>query len=182
MDTQNSVVEHQIRPDDLMAELGIKKDAYYAYLKHLGLKAEKDSNGNAYLTEEQANAVRALRSHVQNTGKMDGFLNSNGELAIAEDGNLLNATPPAEQPKEQMDEQFEELIRAAAELKGQQLVMPQLVVRELAARMTYDDLPEDIKAKVQTVKETANPKYQPAKLATDLLDQWRTRQSQPQAA
>jgi predicted DNA-binding protein (UPF0278 family) len=116
---------------------------------------------------------------------MDGFLNSKGELAIAEEGNLLDANAATEQPHGQtnpMHDQFDDLIRAAAELKGQQMVMPELVIRELASRMTYEDLPEDIKAKVKTVKETANPKYQPAKLATDLLDQWRTRQSQPQAA
>ena len=49
MTDQNSAVEHQIRPNALMEELGIKKDAYYAYLKHLGFKAEKDSDGKAFL-------------------------------------------------------------------------------------------------------------------------------------
>ncbi|MDX2242284.1 MAG: hypothetical protein NW224_16490 [Leptolyngbyaceae cyanobacterium bins.302] len=182
MDSQNSVVEHQIRPDDLMAELGIKKDAYYAYLKYLGLKAEKDSNGNAFLTDEQANAVRALRSHVQITGKMDGFLNSRGGLAVADTPSLLDGSAAVEEPSPQLDDQLDDLIRAAAELKGQQLVMPQLVIRELANRMTYDDLPEDIKAKVETVREAASPKYQPAQLATDLLNRWRDRQSPVQAA
>jgi hypothetical protein len=174
MDSQNSVVEQQIRPDDLMSELGIKKDAYYAYLKYLNLKAEKDSNGNAYLTEEQANLVRALRSHVQETGKMEGFVNSNGELAIAEESSLLDATQTASDQVD-IDDQLDDLIRAAAELKGQQLVMPQLVVRELAARMTYDDLPTDIKAKVESVRESASPKFQPIHLAEKLLGQWRDR-------
>lgn len=181
MDSQNSVVEHQIRPDDLMGELGIKKDAYYAYLKYLGLKAEKDANGNAFLTDEEANAVRALRSHVQITGKMDGFLNRNGELAIAGGGSLLDGTAAAAEPDQQMDDQLDDLIRAAAELKGQQLVMPQLVIRELANRMTFDDLPEDIKVKVENVRETASPKYQPAQLASNLLSRWRERPGQTQA-
>jgi len=183
MDSQNSVVEQQIRPDDLMGELGIKKDAYYAYLKYLNLKAEKDLNGNAFLTEVQANLVRALRSHVQETGKMEGFLNSNGELAVSEGASLLDADIPMEEPGDRYgDDQLNDLIRAAAELKGQQLVMPQLVIRELAQRMTYEDLPEDIKAKVENVRESASPKYQPAQLATNLLNQWRDRQSQMQAA
>jgi hypothetical protein len=182
MDAQNSVVERQIRPEELMEELGIKKDAYYAYLKYLGIKAEKDLEGKAYLTDEQANAIRALRSHVQNTGKMEGFLNQNGELTIAGEHSLLDAAEPVQTQDNPMDEQFEELIRAAAELKGQQLVLPELVIRELASRMTYDDLPEDIQVKVATVRQSASPKYQPAQLANDLLSQWRTRRSQVQVA
>ncbi|MBW4523345.1 MAG: hypothetical protein KME16_27215 [Scytolyngbya sp. HA4215-MV1] len=182
MDTPNSVVERQIRPEELMEELGIKKDVYYAYLKYLGIKAEKDLEGKAYLTDEQANAIRALRSHVQNTGKMDGFLNQNGELTIAGEASLLNAAEQAQPQDNPMDEQFEELIRAAAELKGQQLVLPELVIRELASRMTYDDLPEDIQVKVANVRQSASPKYQPAQLANDLLSQWRNRRSQVQAA
>jgi hypothetical protein len=178
MDTPNSAVEHQIRPMDLMSELDIQKDAYYAYLKYLGLKAEKDSEGKAYLTNEQANAIRALRSHVKQTGKMDGFLNSNGELAVAGEGSLLDqAAAPQQEQANPMNAQLEELIRAAAELKGQQLVMPEMVIKELAARMTYDDLPEDIRAKVQTVRESASPKFQPAHLADQLLNQWRNRET-----
>ena len=84
MSQPNSVVESQIRPNDLMEELGIKKDAYYAYLKHLGIKAEKDSEGKAYLTEEQANGVRALRSHVKNGGKIEEFSINNLESSIVQ--------------------------------------------------------------------------------------------------
>ncbi len=91
MSDQNSEVVYQIRPDDLMTELGIKKDTYYNYLKYLGLKAEKDHDGKAYLTDEQANAMRAMRLHVETTGKMEGFVNSNGELAIANEASLADA-------------------------------------------------------------------------------------------
>ena len=185
MTEQNSVVEQQIRPEALMDEIGIKKDAYYAYLKHLGIKAEKDQEGKAYLTEAQANAVRALRSHVEQTGKMEGFVNSisnsNSELAIVSESSLLDqaAQTTTDPQGERLDDQFDDLIRAAAELKGQQLVLPQLVIRELANRMTYDDLPADVKAKVNSVREAASPKFQPAHLADSLLAQWR---SQNQAA
>ena len=70
MAAQNSTVEHQLRPDELMAELDIKKQAYYTYLKYLGIKADKDSKGKLYLTQAQANLVRELRSHVVGGGKM----------------------------------------------------------------------------------------------------------------
>ncbi len=40
-------------------------------------------------------------------------------------------------------------MRGAAELKARDLAMPNLVMRELADRMTEDDLPEDLKEKVE---------------------------------
>jgi len=59
MSEQNSM----IRPEELMEELGIKKDTYYGDLNYLKIKAAKDYNGKAYLTNEQANLVRELRSY-----------------------------------------------------------------------------------------------------------------------
>ena len=73
MTDQNSTVEQQIRPNVLQDQLGIKKDAYYAYLKHLGITAEKDLNGKAFLTEAQAKSIRLLREHVVAGGKIDEF-------------------------------------------------------------------------------------------------------------
>jgi hypothetical protein len=74
--TQNSALASTIRPDDLMSELGIKKDAYYKDLEYLQVKAEKDEEGKAYLTFEKAEQIRALRRHVENTGKREGFMNN----------------------------------------------------------------------------------------------------------
>ena len=68
MTDQKSTVEQQIRPNILQDQLGIKKDAYYSYLKHLGIKAEKDSDGKAFLTEGQANSIRLLSLHVVDGG------------------------------------------------------------------------------------------------------------------
>lgn len=178
MSDQNSAVEHQIRPEELMEELGIKKDAYYAYLKHLGIKSEKDSGGNAWLSQEQANLVRALRSHVKETGKMEGFTNSGG-LTIAK-GNLLDlpSQPGNQEGDRYGDEQVNDLIRAAANLKGQELVMPELIVRELANRMTVEDMPADIREKVEAVRESVVPKVQPAQVADQVLSQWREQRKQ----
>lgn len=182
MTDQNSATLDQIRPDDLMGELGIKKDAYYAYLKHLGIKASKDSEGKSYLKEEQANLVRALRSHVEKTGKIEGFPNSvESGLVWAEPADLLGdavaqATQHAGDDAECLD--LEDLIYAAAELKGHQLAMGDLVKLELANRLTYDDLPVEVKQKVDRVRDSANPKSQPAHLADQLLQRWRSQQAQ----
>ena len=74
--TQNSAPNNSIRPDELMEELGIKKDAYYKDLNYLDITPAKDSEGKVYLTIEQANEIRALRNHVKLTGKRNGFDNS----------------------------------------------------------------------------------------------------------
>ncbi len=184
MTDQNSATPDPIRPDDLMAELGIKKDAYYAYLKHLGIKASKDPEGKSYLTDEQANLVRALRSHVEKTGKIEGFPNTvESGLVWAEAPDLLaEAVQQATQNASAADGlDLEDLIYSAAELKGHQLAMGDLVKLELANRLTYDDLPEEVKQKVDRVREAANPKLQPAHLANQLLQQWRSQQAPAQA-
>lgn len=196
MSDQNSAVVYQIRPDDLMGELEIKKDAYYTYMKFLGLKAEKDHDGKAYLSEEQANLMRELRQHVTSTGKMDGFVNSNGEmvtaavaqasqdesslLAIAEESALDAPTAETLQEEPVQPGMEDELIRMAVDLKTQQLVMMPMVVQELASRMTYEDLPEDKQAQVDRVRAAAAPKFQPAEVAGNILERWRDRNQQQQ--
>ena len=173
MTDQNSEIDYQIRPDDLMEELGIKKDAYYAYIKFLDIKIEK-ADGKAYLSQEQADLMRSLRSHVLETGKMEGFVNSNGgELATVESANLTEQTIQTQEiPIGHSDDELNQLIRAAAELKGQRLAMPQMIVSALADRMTYEDLPDDVRAKVDAVKESTSPK-QPSQLAEQILNRWR---------
>ncbi|NJL51763.1 MAG: hypothetical protein HC930_05195 [Hydrococcus sp. SU_1_0] len=74
--TQNSAPDNSIRPDELMTELGIKKDAYYKDLSYLDITPEKDSEGKCYLTIEQADKIKALRNYVNETGKRNGFDNS----------------------------------------------------------------------------------------------------------
>lgn len=226
MSDQNSAVVYQIRPDMLSEELGIKKDSYYTYMKFLGLKAEKDHEGKAYLSEEQANLMRALRQHVLTTGKIEGFANSNGEpvavvevpngevavepvvpeqpvsevvaelpsleaveqvgqeqtgqLAIAEESALDAPTAETLQEEPVQPGMEDELIRMAAELKAQQLAMMPMVVQELASRMTYDDLPQDIRAKVDGARAAAAPKFQPAEVANNILGRWRDRNQQQQ--
>ena len=67
-------------------------------------------------------------------------------------------------------------MRSAAELKARELAMPHLVKKAVAERMTEDDLPDDLKEKVAAVREAANPKYTPAEVASNLLEQWRSSQ------
>ena len=197
MSDQNSRQPHRIRPDDLMQELGIKKDTYYADLNYLEMKASKDENGKAYLTNEQANLVRELRSHVSQTGKREGFVSSstddiNGDLvhhqsrqeiaAFSEEAEEVDPSttlrvnleiPQAEQ--QGYEENLEKLIYEAAQLKMQNLSAPHLVKLHLAQQMSEEDLPPEMREKVQQVRDAANPKFQPSSVANNLLQQWRNR-------
>lgn len=178
MTDQNSAVEHQIRPEQLQDELGIKKDAYYAYLKHLGIKAMKDGDGKAYLEPEQANLVRELREHVIAGGKIEEFAVSS--MVKAEGSNLGDQ---AEVPQDQQTPSFDmdDLVRGAAELAGHRMTMAQQLMLQMADRMTYEDLPEEVQLKVDSVRQATNPKQQNlSEMADQLLNQWRQRRQQQQ--
>jgi hypothetical protein len=192
MTEQNSAIETQIRPEKLQEELGVGKDTYYEDLDFLGIKEkvkkQRDHEGKVFLWESQANLVRFLRSHVSETGKREGFSVSNSELVpeasvasqfseggiMAASESVISQEPEAPQPKEP-DFDLEQIIREAAELKGHQMSLPELVKLKLAESMTWDDLPEDIKAKVRAVRDAAAPKSQPLTIANQLLEKWRNR-------
>ncbi|CAN5625119.1 hypothetical protein BH23CYA1_BH23CYA1_07170 [soil metagenome] len=175
-------VAYQIRPDALMEELGIKKDAYYAYLKHLGFKAEKDLEGKAYLNEAQANSIRELRSHVSAGGKIEGFAVSNSDAALtrSESGGVDAWSAPVPDvevnPVQGLD--LQALYREASELAGQRLTAGEQVVLAMASQMGYEDLHPDARAKVDNVRAATSPKFNPQQIAADLLSQ--CRQQQPE--
>lgn len=177
MTDQNSAVEIQIRPNELMDQLGIKKDAYYSYLKALDITAEKDSNNKAFLTEDQAKSVRLLRQHVVAGGKIDEFdlaLALESALAVAESTELGDvAGQPVEEvnPTEGLD--MEALYLEASEIAGQRLTAGQQVVMAMANQMGYEDLHPVTRAKVDKVRSAAAPKFDAQKVATDLLSQFR---------
>jgi hypothetical protein len=169
---QNSVVERQVRPNELMEALGIKKDAYYSYLKHLGIKAQKDNDGQAYLDPEQAERIRQLREHVLATGKLEGF--EEKALATSEAAGLGDVPPWEESPASGSPTHMSELIRQAQELAAHNMAMGDLVVAQLAQQMTFEDLPPELQQKVAQVKEATYPKANPAEIASQIIQQWRS--------
>ena len=68
---------------------------------------------------------------------------------------------------------MEQLIYEAAQLKARELAMQDLVKRALADGMTEDDLPAELKQKVNLAREAANPKFTPQEVAGSILTQWR---------
>ena len=179
--TQNSAPNNSIRPDELMAELGIKKDAYYKDLNYLDITPEKDLSGKAYLTNEQANQIRALRSHVQITGKRNGFDNSS--IVKVDDSNEIvsNNNESSEDiyiNREEPTAKLEStIVREAEELAARSMAMNDLIKIQLASQMSFDDLSPDLQEKVNIAREVANPKWTPASLAETILAQHRQSRS-----
>ena len=178
MTEQNSTVEHQLRPDELIAELSIGKQTYYNYLKHLGIKAGKDSKGKAYLTQAQANLIRDLRAHVAGGGKIEEFtINDEATaLTVADAGELDTAAEPFPQadPKAGLD--LQALHREASKLAAKRMTAGHHLVLAMAEQMTYEDLHPEARAEVDQVREAGLPKFNPKELATDLLTQFRQQQ------
>jgi hypothetical protein len=168
------------RSDQICEALSIEKSAYYNRLKYLEIEPGRDDEGS-YLNAEQMKRMEELNEHIRKTGKMRGFRGS-GELALSESSGLAWEIPEQpEIPGTQEDDRdgLEELIREAAELKVQQMAMPELVKLHLAAGMTEDDLPDDLKAKLEAVREAANPnpKQNAAAIASNLLTRYRATRS-----
>ena len=196
MTHQNSAPTNSIRPDALQNQLSIGKDTYYDDLKHLGIKAQKDSDGKAYLTFEQAEQVRALRSYVSKYGTRKGFVYEkieNESSIVQVENNSLEATeksveteitPTTEEdiyisethPTDDIN--LDELVRSAKEIKARNLSMRNLLAVELAKNMSYEDLDPDLQEKVRIAQDAANPKkHQPKLIARDLLKQWRSQKA-----
>ncbi len=178
MNKQTSTENQPIRPEDLMGEFNIKKSKYYSVLKELGIKAPKDSKGRTYLKYEQANRIRDYLSVNEEAVNNQEYTNSalvktdNNSLAASTKENQPDIYVKPSEPTAQFD--LNQIMRSAAELKARELAMPDLVKRAVADRMSEEDLPEDLKEKVAAVREAANPKYTPAEVASNLLEQWRS--------
>ena len=175
MTDQNSTTEHQLRPDELMAELDIKKQAYYNYLKHLDMKAEKDSKGKAYLTQAQAKLIRELRTHVVGGGKIEDFTveKDAAALAVADAGELNAAAEPVTQADATDGLDLKVLHREASKIAAHRMTAGHHLVLAMAEQMTYEDLHPEARAEVDQVRTAGLPKFNPQELATDLLSQFR---------
>jgi hypothetical protein len=178
-----------MRPEDIQEMFGIKKVAYYNRLKFLGMEAYKDEDGKPYLDEAQVALLEKLDDYIKLNGKMEGFDGNNGGASLIKagdsngiestNGNGKHSTPDIYVEPEEPTEQFDinQLLRDAANLKARDLAMRDLITRKLADNMTEEDLPEDLREKVNLAREAANPKYTPQEVAQTLLTQWRAKRS-----
>jgi hypothetical protein len=167
-----------IRPEEAMEQLGVKKDGFYARLKHLGIKLDKDDDGKTFLTQDQFDRLEALGEHIKTTGKMDGFLDKNSALIVKQDNGLAGVN--VEFGEIPIDEPLEDLMQQAGQMAAFRLTAPLQVVKAIADQMTYEDLPQNWKVAVDQARESATqpPKFQAQSIASDLLSQWRQQQAE----
>lgn len=182
--TQTAGTKVYTKPE-ILEEFGIKSNAYHDRLNFLGIKPNKNKKGS-FLTTEQFELMKALDLHIQETGKKSGFNIANNEqesdgksgekrngIVKSEDNNLEKLEPETQN----FNPDLQQLMRAAAELKASDLAMPGLVTRAIANEMSEEDLPPDLKEKVNLAREIARPKSNPAEvnsIAKNLLSQYRS--------
>ncbi len=199
MSDQNSRPNNTISPDTLQNELSIKRATYYADLKHLGIIADKDEEGKPYLTFEQAEQVRQLRSHVNNYGTRKGFVyekvddenniirsivtttnnsietshsNLTSEITTTEEDIYVSDINPTEQVN------LDNVFNTAQEIAARNIAIPHLLAVEIANNMKFEDLSPELQEKVRIAQDAANPKkHQPKLIARDLLKQWRSQRA-----
>ena len=187
MTDQNSTPDNIVRPSDLMEELDIKKSTYYGDLEYLDIQASKDEAGKSYLTFSQANQIRGLRSHVSKTGKREGFecaalvISDNNELADISEANNTEENNIYVQKEEPTAKLESNIVREAEELAARGMAMNDLIKIQLASQMSFEDLSPDLQEKVTIAREVANPKFHPAEIAKQLLNQHRIQKAQAEA-
>jgi hypothetical protein len=183
MENQNSAPEIQFRPEDLWDRYQIKKDAYYARIKFLGIKPKRDSNKRVYLTEEQVKDLDALHSHIEKTGKMEGFDSNNDsaeesalvraetrEIAAGASSMIDRPTAPVEAGQPHPD-QFAALVRSAAEYAAGMELAKYTIASKF--QENPDLLPDDLKQQVEEAKRQTAPKSQnPKAIAQQFLNQY----------
>ncbi|MEG4912242.1 hypothetical protein [Microcoleus sp. B7-D4] len=170
----------KLRPDAICEKLSIGSSTYYNRLKHLGIEASKDEDG-PYLNAEQMKLMEDLSEHIKATGKMQGF-GGGGQLALSERSGLASALEIPEVEAETFDQMDDEMlsqfIEEAGELKTQQIAMPHLIKWHLANNMSEEDLSDEQRAKLQAIRDAANPKQSAASIAQQLLQRHRNKNQQ----
>ncbi|MFP4409978.1 hypothetical protein [Coleofasciculus sp.] len=175
----------QFSRDELCERWGIKYTQYYERLRSLNLDPK-------HLTEGDIEELDRLDAHIKNGGKIKDFAaeenSTQSESAIApttpsEDlvHRETNVEPDSENtegltipdPPEEPETPESEIFRHAAELKAYYATHPDLVALNLASMMSENDLPDDLRAKVEEVREVAHPKPNQAALASDILQRRR---------
>lgn len=87
----------------------------------------------------------------------------------------LLAEPSVEDLDLSDETDFDALIRIAQAKKAKQILQPELVMAHLVEQMTEDDLPEDLRRKIeQTRRAIRDPLANPAAIASQILTKYRS--------
>jgi hypothetical protein len=156
-----AVENTKITPEKAMRELGIGKTRYYDLIEELGIKSHR-VNGKAYITEEQMQKLRDYKQPQNAIAKID----ESSDISFENIEEIKDRTEP-------QGEYQNDIFRDAQELLAQQLTMEDLIKLSLANQMTFEDLSEDLKLKVEQVRRMANPVGESKKIAAKILQEQR---------
>lgn len=167
--------------DELCSRWGIKTTQYYERLRALNLDSK-------HLTASDVEELDRLDAHIKGGGKIKDYQateeesRTQSEIApTTEQGAIRSVGTDSEnstglaipEPPEEPETPESEIFRHAAELKAYYVTHPDLVALHLASQMGEDDLPPDLAAKVQEVREVAHPKQNQRDVAAAILQRHR---------
>jgi hypothetical protein len=179
----DSTTETRYYREDALDRLDIGKTTFYKWIEYLEIEQSADEQRRKYLNQEQLKQLLELKKYHQQTGTIEGFLGEEkgGEIEVVKNQIISrdkeNIYVEPEEPMANLD--MDRLIREAAELKARSLAMTDLVKLGLAQQMSFEDLPVDLKEKVNAASEAANPKDSPASIASQLLARYRSGKNLP---
>jgi len=189
----------QFSRDELCQRWGIKTTQYYERLRSLFLDSKhlsasdiehldqldahikgggkiKDfaASENSGSTERSPNVTQS-ESAIAPTTESEAIAPRETSEEPDEDstGLVTKPLPAIPDPPEEPETPESEIFRHAAELKAYYATHPDLVALNLASMMSENDLPEDLRAKVEEVREVAHPKQNQAALASNILQRHR---------
>lgn len=181
MNTQE--IKNRIKVSTIISELSLNKTTVYKDIKFLNIETAKDEDNETSITNEDYQRILNLRKHIELTGTRNGFEEEKeGQLIVRDNTNISQQNEELEEiyvdaPEPPQDNYEDDFMRSAFELKAREIAMPDLVKRALADEIQEEDLPQDLKDKVNNARESANPKFSPSQVATTLLRSYREKLS-----
>ncbi|NET90944.1 MAG: hypothetical protein F6K45_23100 [Kamptonema sp. SIO1D9] len=158
--------------------LSIKKDTYYKWLKHLGIKPKRDDNNKTYLDDSDLELLSDLKDYYDEKGTIEGFQSGSEIVKVDNQSSAIAHHLEFDEPENiEEDPRIEELLNEAAELKARSLMMSDLIKLNLADQMKEEDLPPHLRDRIARAREAANPTQAPATIASNLLNRWRKNKS-----
>lgn len=177
----DSATETRYYREDALDTLDIGKTTFYKWIEFLEIEQSIDEKRRKYLNQEQIDRLLELKKYYQENATIEGFrgLAESSGIVKSESSSLSstenNIYVEPDEPTANLD--IDAIVREAAELKARNLAMPELVKLAIAQEMTEDDLPDDLREKVNAAREAANPKATPVSIASDLINRYRSGKS-----
>ncbi|MHC5675127.1 hypothetical protein [Nostoc sp.] len=179
--SQNDVENSKISILELQKKYGIQRDSFYARTRYLRITTWKEG-GKAYLYADQITEMDGLHEHIQQTGRMQGYVVPEPSGPIEEDGQPAAATSslavtetqqitPTYAPKQKRTQSSQVDDTAAIVQSAQNKAVGTLIAENILAQHFIQNpelLPDELKAKI---KESAQmPSVDPFAYADSLIN------------